>query len=360
MSSGKRPPRDAIRQSNKPSATFFGYVNAVSSIFSLQLGPALAAASMSSLLWRPFWIGIILLLLAVPLISALPSPPSTRNKSPPSGTDEEDALIPRPGLDLKSTTARRFRTTLALLANPTRNFLLLLSVFFLASLASSDTKLLPLYISKRYGWRFASVGYLLSVKAVFNFVFLSLVVPWFLRWRQRRHSRSRSPVAATASAAEGRSRSCSPRPRSRPRSRSGPATSDTAARSARENVANAHTCLVFSVLGALAIALSPAIWALVPALLVYALGIALPMFTYSLLKAPGMGLERQQTEDASGMQLFSVVMLVRTVGTLAGAVVMPGLWVAALGVGGWALGMPYAVSAVCYALAGVVVRRIEV
>jgi MFS family permease len=343
-----------MHRSDSRRATFFGYTNAISSIFSLQLGPALAAASMSSLLWLPLWIGMILLLLAIPLISTLPAPPSHRNLPIPA-TDEEDALIPRPGLDLKSTTARRFRTILALLANPTRNFLLLLSVFFLASLASSDTKLLPLYISKRYGWRFASVGYLLSVKAVFNFVFLSLVVPWFLRWRQRRHPRSHIGASVTASGSETR-----PLSRSRSRSRSAPATPDSAARSAQENVANAHTCLVFSVLGALAIALSPAIWALVPALLVYALGIALPMFTYSLLKAPGMGLERQQREDASGMQLFSVVMLVRTIGTLVGAVVMPSLWVATLGVGGWALGMPYAVSAVCYALAGLVVRRIEV
>jgi hypothetical protein len=353
-----------MHRSDSRRAAFFGYTNAISSIFSLQLGPALAAASMSSLLWLPLWIGMILLLLAIPLISTLPTPPSHRNLPIPA-TDEEDALIPRPGLDLKSTTARRFRTILALLANPTRNFLLLLSVFFIASLASSDTKLLPLYISKRYGWRFASVGYLLSVKAVFNFVFLSLVVPWFLRWRQRRHPRSHSGASVTASGSETRllSHSRSPptsRSRSRSRSRSAPATPDSAARSTQENVANAHTCLVFSVLGALAIALSPAIWALVPALLVYALGIALPMFTYSLLKAPGMGLERQQREDASGMQLFSVVMLVRTIGTLVGAVVMPSLWVAALGVGGWASGMPYAVSAVCYALAGLVVRMIKV
>ncbi|KAK4124414.1 hypothetical protein N657DRAFT_572153 [Parathielavia appendiculata] len=234
-------------------ATFFGYVNAVSSIFSLQLGPAIAAASMSSLLWRPLWIGIVLLLLAIPLIYTLPSSSSTNPKLHPPSADEGDALIPRPAHNLKSTTARRFRTVLSLLANPTRNFLLLLSVFFLSSLASSDTKLLPL----------------------------------------------------TA-----------------------------------ENIANAHICLVFSVLGALAIAVSPAIWALVAALLVYALGIALPMFTYSLLKAAGTGLEHHQREDASGMQLFSAVMLVRTVGTLVGAVVMPSLWVAALGAGGWALGLP--------------------
>ncbi|KAK4101902.1 hypothetical protein N658DRAFT_523558, partial [Parathielavia hyrcaniae] len=108
-------------------ATFFGYVNAVSSIFSLQLGPALAAASMGSLLWRPLWIGIVLLLLAIPLISTLAAS-SARRRLPAPAAGEEDALITRrPSPSLKTTTTRRFRTTLALMANPTHNFLLLMS-----------------------------------------------------------------------------------------------------------------------------------------------------------------------------------------------------------------------------------------
>jgi hypothetical protein len=137
----------------------------------------------------------------------------------------------------------------------------------------------------------------------------------------------------------------------------GEGTTDAAA-----DVTNAHTSLVLSVLGALAIALAPSVVLLVPALLLYALGIALPMFTYSLLRAPGMGVV--ETRDGGGggpgTQLFSVVMLVRTVGTLVGAVVMPALWVTGLGVGGWGLGMPFVVSAGCYAVAGGLVRRIEV
>ncbi|KAJ4291389.1 hypothetical protein N0V88_005982 [Collariella sp. IMI 366227] len=54
-------------------ATFFGYTNAVSSIFSLQLGPALASATMSTLLWLPFWLGIAILLLCILILP--PSPP---------------------------------------------------------------------------------------------------------------------------------------------------------------------------------------------------------------------------------------------------------------------------------------------
>jgi hypothetical protein len=85
------------------------------------------------------------------------------------------------------------------------------------------------------------------------------------------------------------------------------------------------------------------------------------MFTYSLLKSPSMGLrEESESGHGGGMQLFSMVMLVRTVGTLVGAVVMPALWVTGVGIGGWALGLPFVVSAFCYGLAGLLVRRMRV
>ncbi|KXX74859.1 hypothetical protein MMYC01_208028 [Madurella mycetomatis] len=320
-------------------ATFFGYVNAISSIFSLQLGPALASATMSALLWLPFGLGIAVLLLAVPVISALA--PSTTHRKPASedGEDADDAPLLSSSAghgpshaNLKSTTASRFRTMLALLTNPSRNFVLLLTCFFLASLASSDTKLLTLYVSKRYSWKFSSVGYLLSAKAVFNFFLLSVIIPRVLRWRQSR-ARLSDP--------------------SRPHD-----TPEMAAD--RDTITHAHVCLVFSVLGAAAIALSPSIWALVPSLLLYALGIALPMFTYSLLKSPSMALHRDGEASRPGTHLFSVVMLVRTVGTLLGAMLMPTLWVAGLNLGGMALGIPYWASAVCYAVAGFLIKRIRI
>ncbi|KAK3900419.1 hypothetical protein C8A05DRAFT_17270 [Staphylotrichum tortipilum] len=304
-------------------ATFFGHVNAIASIFSLQLGPAIASATMTALLWLPFWLGIALLLLALPIISALPTP-----SPPPPPSEEQTSLLtpppPNPSArtTLSSTTASRLRALRALLANPSRNFALLLAVFFLASLASSDTKLLTLYVSKRYpGWTFADVGYLLSAKAVFNFFFLWGVVPRFLAWRRK--------TAATATE-----------------------------NGDRENVVLARACLVVSVAGALAIAAAPTVGVLVPALLVYALGIALPVFTYSLLKARGMGVETR--EGGSGTQLFSVMMLARTVGALVGAAVMPALWVKGVGMGGSALGLPFVASAGLYAVAAVVVKRIVV
>ncbi|AEO67916.1 uncharacterized protein THITE_2031644, partial [Thermothielavioides terrestris NRRL 8126] len=351
-------------------ATFFGYVNAVTSIFSLQLGPALASASMSALLWLPLWIGIFLLLLAVPAVSALrlPSRPQHRNlhlDSDPEANDPSTPLIPpqnspprtsssdsdsesnrtRPALAARTTA--RLRALRRLLAAPSRNLALLLAVFFLAALASADTRLLPLYVSARYAWRLADVGYLLSAKAGWNFVWLSLVVPWALRWRRKQRRRRQGWRGGCYHRAED--------------AVTGDADTDTDtdADADAENVVLARACLAVSVLGALAIALAPSIAVLLPALLLYALGIALPMFTYSLLRSPSMGVVAD-APGGPGSHLFSLVMLVRTVASLLGAALMPSLWVAGLGLGGAALGLPFMASAACYAFAWVLVARIEV
>jgi hypothetical protein len=61
------------------------------------------------------------------------------------------------------------------------NLQVLLISFFLTALASSDTKLLVQYISKRYGWTFAQAGYMLSAKAIVNFTLLAIFVPRMIK-----------------------------------------------------------------------------------------------------------------------------------------------------------------------------------
>ncbi|KAK3313251.1 hypothetical protein B0H66DRAFT_569862 [Apodospora peruviana] len=353
-------------------ATFFGQMNAISSIFAFQLGPALASASMSLLLWLPLWFGIILLLLAIPVMSAIPAPPRwslahSRHQHHDHGDYQQEGAPllssqtafttqkhPHRYQGIAQAISSRFRAIANIVASYPLNFTLLLCGFFLTSLASSDTKLLTQYISKRYQWKFTSVGYLLSGKAIFNFALLYFVIPAILRWRRRSRTKGEDDDTETT-------------------------------------ITYAHICLVFSVLGAMAIGLSSTIWLLVPSLLLYAMGIALPMFTYSLLKSPAMlpppklrdgdnegtaaSLERhhhdgQQGEDArfeiaiaasplGGAQLFSIVMLVKTSGMLVGAPLMATLWVHGVGVGGAALGLPYFVSATCYGLVIVLFTRIK-
>ncbi|KAJ0117284.1 hypothetical protein J7T55_003695 [Diaporthe amygdali] len=315
-------------------ASYFGYMSSISYVVNL-LGPALASASMTLLLWLPFWIGITLLIMAIPVISMLPD-----HNTAFDGRDEQSQpLLSSPllkaqdsGPSFLHSVIDRFHVLRAALASHPRNFSLLLACFLLASLASSDTKLLVQYISKRYQWTFASAGYLLSGKAVVNFVLLTIVVPRVLR-----------SVAGKGS----------------------PNASD------HINFRFANLCFGVSVLGALAIAVSAAIWLLVPALLVYALGSALPIFTLSLLKSPAIcssSANNQTDEDQQSpspgadaeTHIFSIVMLVKTLGSLLGAPLMAFLWVRGIGLGGAALGMPYFVSAGCYAVAIFIFCRIRI
>ena len=62
------------------------------------LGPALAAASMTALLWLPFWLGIALLILAIPAISRLPDHTSAGRSPMPSfqRSDQTEPLLSSP------------------------------------------------------------------------------------------------------------------------------------------------------------------------------------------------------------------------------------------------------------------------
>ena len=315
-------------------ATYFGYMSSVSYVVAL-LGPALASASMTLVLWLPFLIGILLLLFAVPTISLLPTPGayavSGDVPEAEGGYESEQTrpLLSSPLLkardsrtSLLTSVAKQFRMLHAIVMSHPWNFSLLLISFLLTSLASSDTKLLVQYISKRYHWAFASTGYLLSGKAIINFTLLTVVIPAILRARS----------AARASPDE-------------------------------TNIRYAKICLVVSVAGASAIACSVEVWMLIVSLLVYALGSALPIFTLSLLKSPAVSPPQEDAaRDASDpeTQIFSIVMLVKTVGSLLGAPLMAMLWVRGIGLGGAAMGMPYFVSAACYVLAIAVFSGIRV
>ncbi|KAK0382037.1 major facilitator superfamily transporter [Colletotrichum limetticola] len=309
-------------------ATYFGWMGSVSYVVNL-LGPALASASMSLLLWLPFWIGIALLLLAIPTISLLEESPDSH----PDADDQARPLLSSPVLkaqDADSSLLRsilqRFGVLKSIVAGHPRNMTLLLISFVLTSLASSDTKLLVQYISKRYHWTFASTGYLLSAKAVVNFTLLTAIIPAILRSRQNR-LRHIPPELA----------------------------------SHRMNIHYANICLVVSILGALAIAVASRIWMMVPSLFLYALGSALPVFTLSLLKSPFISPKRHDQPVNSAdpeSHMFSIVMMVKTSGSLLGAPLMMVLWVKSIAIGGAALGIPYLISASCYLAALLVLGRI--
>jgi hypothetical protein len=147
---------------------------------------------MSQNLWLPFWINIALLACAIPAISMLPTKQNTQIKTIASVEEAGPLLDERDGSPSRCSNAfeahpgffqsviRAIRKLVHLVIGR-RHFQILLVSFFLTALASSDTKLLVQYISKRYEWTFAQAGYMLSAKAIVNFTLLAIIVPRIIK-----------------------------------------------------------------------------------------------------------------------------------------------------------------------------------
>ncbi|KAI1817016.1 hypothetical protein GGS20DRAFT_120423 [Poronia punctata] len=300
-----------MAENDTTRAIYFSRMTALTSVIGF-LSPAVAAASMTIRSSLPFWLGVVFLLLAVPTIWLLPADADSRMET----IEARRPLISSP--TLKAQASRRSlvasvtaRVHLLISSVTNRQLALLLLSMLLTSLASADTKLLPQYISKRYHWTFASAGYLLSGKALLNFFLLTFVVPTFLA-RRAHTSQSLSDKA---------------------------------------NVRYARFCLVASVVGALAIALSSFIWELVPSLLIYALGVPLSIFTLSLANSSALWARGSDVVDTGHPpnHVFSVVMMVKTIGSLIGAPFMATLWYYGIRVSFY--GSPYIASSLIYLVA---------
>lgn len=292
---------------------------------------------MSQNLWLPFWINITLLLCAVPTVRLLSVPnvihtTTIASSEVDSATADEAAPLlgeRNVGLEQPSSTIDAPQTNvlqhihnavrkLARLASGRRNFQILLCSMFLTALASSDTTFLVQYISKRYSWTFAEAGYVLSAKAIVNFTLLAIIIPRVIRAAEASKTIHSSEI--------------------------------------RLNFLGAEASLLASVVGVLCVALAFKFWMLlvgkisrqlssrsaltVTALIIYALGSALGVFMMSLVKSPLIALPDSEAQD------FSIVMMVATLGSLVGAPLMTVLWVQAMNLGGFGLGLPYFVSAV--------------
>ncbi|KAI0880476.1 major facilitator superfamily transporter [Annulohypoxylon maeteangense] len=318
----------SLTDDNVVRATYFSWTNAISYVVTF-VGPGLAGATMTLNLFLPLLIGICLLLLAIPTISLLADP--THNPSAPED-EQRRPLISSPTLKAQNSNSsilkpivKRFHTLHSIIRSHPRNLILLLISFFFTSLASSDTTLLAQFISKRYHWEFASAGYLLSAKAIVNFTLLTFVIPGILRARG-----TQGPNQP-------------------------PTLSDW------DNVQYSRICLVISVIGALAIALSITPSLLFPSLLLYSLGSALPVFNLGLLKSPSVAPKddnRPADTTEPETHIFSIVMMVKILGSLIGAPLMAALWVKGISTGIY--GIPYYVSACLYTCASVVFLGVRV
>ncbi|KAI0409121.1 major facilitator superfamily domain-containing protein [Xylaria palmicola] len=309
-----------ITEDSTTRAIYFSRMTALTSVVGF-LSPAIAAASMTLQPSLPFWLGIVFLVLAFPTILLLPM----SDDVPDDTAEARRPLISSPTLKAQASRASFVASVIdrvhsLVSAVGTRQLGLLLLSMFLTSLASADTKLLAQYISKRYHWTFASAGYLLSGKAIVNFLLLTFVVPLYLATQEASQSLSD-----------------------------------------RANVRYARYCLVSSVLGAFAIGISSAIWALIPSLVLYALGVPLSVFTLSLANSPALwGGSRRDESDAKDAQrgILSIVMMVKTLGSLVGAPFMATLWYYGIQLSFY--GSPYAASSLIYLSAWCVFWHIRV
>ncbi|KAF2703879.1 hypothetical protein K504DRAFT_507402 [Pleomassaria siparia CBS 279.74] len=314
----------SLAQEYVQRASYFSYASSTSYVVSF-IGPTLASFTMSRNLWLPFWIHIVLLLLAIPTISLVPGTGTHRTRKPPAApeaysdddaaADEEAGPLLSDPSPSPSSYANAFESKrggafpslpnavgkLVRLVLGRGNFQILLVSFFLTALASSDTKLLVQYISKRYEWTFAQAGYMLSAKALVNIVLLTIVVPRIIR---------SSLSSKTVHGSE-----------------------------VRLNYLGAEASIAVSVIGVLCVALAFKFWMLLGALVIYAMGSALPVFTMSLVKSPLIAIPDVDMQD------FSIVILTKTLGSLVGAPLMTLLWVHAIELGGMGLGLPFFVSA---------------
>lgn len=150
--------------------SYFAYVSSLSYVFSL-FGPILASTTMSLNLWLPFYLGIGLLIGALPIIAFLPQPALHRtsaNEATEDATEEtplvhesisqdEPADTPRARPSITKRIFLELKDILYLVIGRP-NFQQLLVTVLILGIASSNIGVLVLYISKRYGRTFAEVS----------------------------------------------------------------------------------------------------------------------------------------------------------------------------------------------------------
>ncbi|KAL0263546.1 hypothetical protein SLS55_002527 [Diplodia seriata] len=318
---GDRFGRKVVLALNAVGTSYIAYVSSVNYVISL-FGPSLASLAMSRDIWLPFYLSIGFFVATLPTIYLLPTTVSQRSKTSPddvrhSDGPEGESLL---GSDPISAVGPNKRTRLSVrLFGPVRtiarlvvgrhNFQIhLIGGFFLPALASSNTHLLPQYTSKRYGWKFEHVGYLLSIKAAVNITLLALVIPMTMRTLLKRMP----------------------------------------GKEVRLNYSGAQISLAVSILGALSIAAAGTVGLLMCVESAPITATAFPSSSPSPSIADG---DSQPDQDFvrdgpsrtcnNAQQDYSVVMLVKTVGSLLGAPLMTFAWVRGIGLGGVALGLPF-------------------
>jgi hypothetical protein len=186
----------------------FGYYRSAGQVTRL-LTPVLAAYTMTINLWLPFWIGVGVYLVALPVVSRLPdtrkhhgssaglcslgevpfAPGEAQSLLTADGLANNDVLdevesspFPKPSglsgrLSRGISQAKTELNDYLKLFRSNRNIALCLLIFLVTSLSDNNLNVLLQYVSKRYGWTISQAAYLFSLKAAVNVLLYTVIVP---------------------------------------------------------------------------------------------------------------------------------------------------------------------------------------
>lgn len=260
------------------------------------VGLLLASRLMLSSPWLPIGLSLVVMVLVAGTMLLIPEtlPPRKRN-GPGSDTYDDDSP-----LSAVRSHARELRAQLATAARMLRQPSLCLVLFaFLcpAPVGMATSTLFVQYVSKRFGWSMASVGYLLSVKTVVNILVIVVAIPGLSR--------------LLTSGVLGRSLS---------------------ARDKDRILARASAFAL--VAGFALVAAGPSVGAVVAGLIVKTLGGGLSSLCRSLAAA--------HTTPDNTAKLQTVIGIITTVGMLVAAPTLAVLFSLGMRLGGGMIGLPYA------------------
>jgi len=314
---------------------YIAFIDAAIVLAPLLLPPLSLTASITWNSWKPVWAGLALLLTSFPILLILYTTlyllrydrsciRTVGSEEDPLLTYSSRALGPSKAsiegpFSHSISTIRSDVSHLLQLIFRQWNFRALLGISTLFGFTGPTMLFLEVYIPRRFGWTNNQAIDLLIGKAITTLFFLVFITPLVVKYIGRKVERSLAEIQLRA----------------------------------------AKLCLATSVAGALGIGLSsiPAtmiigrtkkivlsfrLLTLTLATIVFAIGPVVSVFIFSLTSSH----EYVNLQDDRLIQVYTVIMLVRTIGSIGGSEILHAVWDYSLRSGGMALGLPFIVTAV--------------
>lgn len=139
------------------------------------VGLLLASSLMVSSPWLPIGLGIIFTLVGAGILMFVPETLPPVKRSPGSDMYDDESPVSTMKSHLRAL-GNQLSTAVQMLRQPSL-CLVLFAFLCPVPVGMSTSTMFIQYVSKRFGWSMASVGYLLSVKTVVNIFVIVVVIP---------------------------------------------------------------------------------------------------------------------------------------------------------------------------------------